>query len=529
MSSGDNGSLLKYMFPIAVLGSVLALLFPFILILSSDSPGLTGIPHEDPEILGDSDVFEQAWHFWWVSTALKTGQDPRYCPLVYSPDGASLVYDHIGWHDTLLFALLGIGDEYPGLSHTLSLLLGTLLTAVFGWLLARSWGADRYGALFTALAMAWLPSRTAHLLQHYQIANCWTLPASMWLMREYLRAGHLRVLAGFAAVVLLSSLQSPFFAIFALLALPATCFALQASWKRTGYLASGAAAAVLIAGILLLTSPGDPGTLSSNWREAVYWAAEPQSFMLPSPFGPAGRLLGIPFRLSWMPNTAEGVVTPGLAVITAFVLFAWRKKNWRLPAVCIGFAILALGPELRIFGRPLGIPLPFRIMQFLPVLRGIRAPSRFAIVGGIFMALGAGMGISLLKTKWKLILFAFLIFELWVPVFGKLDTRIPSACATIPSDRTVLELPANSHARRYSWFQTENAYSRRYAFLARLIELPEEVELLREADEYGYVLVYHRWLYNDNERAHYDSVYADLFPGGAFSDSVWISEGGDSP
>ncbi len=522
----DRGSFRRGLFAVAVIGSVLALVLPYVLVLASDTPGIIGIQHEESAINQDSDVYEQAWHFWWVSTALINGQDPRFCPFIYSPEGVSLVTDHIGWFDTLVFAIIGIGKDHPALSHTLSLLLGTLLTALFGWLLARSWGADRYGALFTALALAWLPSRTAHLLQHYQLANCWTLPASLWLCREYLRTAKLKTLAAYTAIVILAALQSPFIAIFAVIGLPATCFIVNGNWKRTGILALGAAAAALITGILIFTAPGDPVAPSTHWREAIYWAAEPQSFILPSPFGPAGYFLGIPMRFSWMSNTAEGVVTPGLTLLAAFTVLIWKKKNWRLPIVFLGLGLLALGPELRIFGRPLGVPLPFRIVQLFPMMDGIRAPSRFAIMGSLFVALGAGLGVSQLKVRWKMIFFILLLFELSVPAFNTLPTPVPSACRNIPADRIVMELPVDNHVRMYSWFQTAASYSRRYAFLARLPEMEGEDVLMREAFEEGYVLLYHRWLFNEEDRNRYDTLYAAIFPEGSFEDSVWVNMNG---
>ncbi|MCK4806933.1 MAG: hypothetical protein KAT09_04770, partial [Candidatus Aegiribacteria sp.] len=356
--------------------------------------------------------------------------------------------------------------------------------------------------------------------------NCWTLPASMWLCRKYLEDGRLKILAAFTAVAIFGALQSPFFTIFILLGLPATCFAIKGSWKRTGYLAAVWLASVAVLSLLVFAAPGDPGSVSMSWRLAIYWAAEPQSFIMPSPFGLAGCLTGIPMRISWMSNTAEGVVTPGLTVLAAFVILIWKKKSWKLAVIILAFWLLALGPEVRIFGRPLGIPLPFRIIRLFPMMDGIRAPSRFAIIGGVFVALGAGLGVSQLRGRWKLVFFLLLLFELSVPAFKTLPTSVPSACRDIPADRIVMELPLDSHIRRYSWFQMEASYSRRYAFLARLIELAEEDVLLQEAIEEGYVLVYHRWLFNEEDRNHYDTVYAELFPEGSTMDSVWVLKNG---
>lgn len=524
MSSGseNRSSLAAAVFPLVALTSILLLLLPYAIILFSENPGIIGIPLRGSHIVEDYDVYDHAWHFWWVSRALESGQDPRYCKLIYSPDGISMVFTHIGWYDTIFFAIMGTGSNDPVLSHNLSLLLGTILTALFGWLLARSWGADRYGALFTALAIAWLPVRTAHLLQHYQLANCWTLPAALWLCREYLKKGRFRTLTAYTVIVTLAAIQSPFFAVFAFLGLYATCFIIDGSWKKTGILTAGWAIATAVTGVLIFTASSESVSVSTHWSEAIYWAAEPQSFILPSPFGTAGHIFNIPVRFSWMSNTQDGVVTTGLIVLAAFTIFIWKRKNWKFPAVFLALSLLALGPELRIFGRPLGILLPFRFIQLFPLGDGIRSPSRFAMLGGLFAALGAGMGVTLLKGKWKLLFFTLLLFELFVPVLDTLSTGIPSACRNIPDDRIVLELPVDNHIRMYAWFQTAASYSRRYAFLARLPELNEEDVLLQEAGEEGDVLVYHRWLYDKEDRNRYDTLYAELFPEGSNTDSVWV-------
>ncbi len=523
LSGNENrSSLSAALFPLVALTSVLLLLLPYAMILLSEYPGIIGIPLRESHIVEDSDVYDHAWHFWWVSRALESGQDPRYCHLIYSTEGMSMVFTHIGWFDTIFFAILGIGRSDPVLSHNLSLLLGTIFTAIFGWFLARSWGADRYGALFTALAMAWLPVRTAHLLQHYQLANCWTLPASLWLCSEYLKKGRFRTLTAYTVIVTLAAIQSPFFAIFTFLGLYATCFIIDGSWKRVGILTAGWVIATVVTGVLIFTASSEAVSVSTHWREAIYWAAEPQSFILPSPFGFAGHIFNIPLRFSWMSNTQEGVVTTSLTVLAAFAIFIWKKRNWKFTAVFLALSILALGPELRIFGRPLGIPLPFRFIQLFPLGDGIRSPSRFAMLGGIFAALAAGMGVTLLKEKWKLLFFTFLLFELSVPVLHTLSPGIPSACRTIPDDRIVMELPVDNHIRMYAWFQTAASYSRRYAFLARLPEMDEEGILLQEAGEEGYVLVYHRWLYDKEDRNRYDNIYVELFPEGSNEDSVWV-------
>jgi len=509
-----------------VVAAVALLLFPYIQHVFQSNPGIIGVPHPDPLIEGDSDVYEESWHFWWVSRALGSGSDPRFCDLVDPPDGISLVYQHIGWTDTFLFAFLGLGHDHPVLSYDLSLLLGTLLTALFGWLLARSWGLSPTGALFAAFAIAWLPSRTAHLLQHYQIANCWALIAAMWLCRSYLtHKGALR-LTGFGIAAMAAGMQSPFFFIFILISIAATVFIGRYGWK-SGAILYAAMLPVLAALLLMVfTGPGRMGSLSMGWREAIYWSAEPQSYLLPSPFGPFGRLIGLSAKVSWMPNAAEGVVSPGLVVMGLLFWFIWKKRGWRFAAVICLLYILALGPELRIFGRSLGIPLPFRILQALPLMEGIRAPSRFAILGGVLAVLGAGLALTEMKKRTALVFLGLMMAELFVPVLPAVSSRIPEECSRIEAGAVVLELPVEPNARRYSLFQTASGYTRIYSFLARPEQTETPEDLMRSVSRADIVL-YHRWLMEPMDRILLDSLYATLFPGADPGDSIWTAVPGE--
>ena len=476
----------------------------------------------EASVKNDSDVYDHVWHFWWVSNALEKGIDPRYCDLIYPPAGLSLVFHHVGWLDTHFFAVTGISGADPVLSFNLSLLFGTLLTGLFGWLLAKSWGADRYGALFTALALVWLPSRTAHLLQHYQLANCWALIAALWLCREYLRHKKRRHFLGFAAAMLAAAFQSPFHAVFAGIGVIATAFITRSDWRRTAMLVLVVTVVAVLYGAFVVTSPGNAGSPVMNWREAIYWSAEPQSFILPSPFGLLGEVTGLQERASWMPNTYEGVVTPGLAVLVAFVIIAWRKKRWRFAAVVLGLFLLSLGPELRIFGRPLGIPLPFRLMQSIPLLNGIRAPSRFAILGGILAAVGAGLAFSMMRERLRALFMFLLLFEMTVLTLPLLSAEIPEECCAISPESTVLEIPCDRNVRRYALFQTSSGYVRQYAFLARFPDYLEDMPEFPEMPENIDVVIYHRWLFDATEISYYDSVYSQYFPEFTAGDSIWI-------
>ncbi|MBD3278268.1 MAG: hypothetical protein GF388_08215 [Candidatus Aegiribacteria sp.] len=493
--------------------ALLMLVIPYIPVLLNG--GIIGIPLSDPSVATDSDAYHNVWHFWWVGKAVGEGDDPRICTAVYPPHGISLAFDHVGWWDTLTAALVG-SEGFPAAAYNLSLFIGTLLTALFGWLLARSWGMDRSGALFTALALAWMPSRTAHLLQHYQLANMWAAVAALWLCSRYLKVRKTKYLVLYSAAVLVASFQSPFLALLVLLATAATLF-VRDEWNSSLKLASAWALPAAGAALWLLTSPGSRSEAAVMWQEAVYWAPEPQSFLIISPFGPLSALLGMPMKMSWMSNVAEGVVTPGITVIVLMAVYVMKRRDWRLPAAVLFVWLLSLGPELRILGRPLGIPLPFRALRELPFMDGIRAPSRLAVAGTVMAVLGAGAALSRISTRWKYAILCVLALEMAVLRLHTLPDEVPEEMMSAGTEAVVTELPVDPAVRRYSWFQAACGYTRSYSFQARIPNIDEE-ELLEDRNDFK---VYHRWLFTADERETLDALLVDVFPGASHMDSVW--------
>ncbi len=502
--------------------AMLLVVLPYLPALLGGRGSLVGSAMPGPSVAGDSDAYDGAWHFWWTALAMDRGVDPRLCYLVYPPEGASLAWQHVGWTDTVVWSLLGVGRGSPALSYNLSLAAGSVLTALFGWLLARSWGAGRVGALFVALALAWLPQRTARVMQHYQLANCWALVAALWLGRVYMTRGGRMLPAALLAAVLAASLESPFHGLSAAAGLAVTALAVRPGWHRSAYAAAALAAGGGLALLLMLTAPGEAGTPAMHWREAVYWSAEPQSFLLPSPFGPAWSLAGLPVRMSWMPNAWEGVVGPGLVVLAAMALGALRDRRWLLPAAAAFLGLLCLGPELRLLGRPTGVPLPFRLLGSLPLLEGIRAPARFALPAGILAVLAAGLAVGRTRSRAaRSGLLALMVLELGVVSLPTVPSGVPEACRELGAGRTVTEIPRDPSVRRYALFQTASGYRRSYCFLARPVRPAPEPPVPEERPP-G-TLVYHRWLFAGSEREELDRECRHLFPGASDSDTVWVS------
>jgi len=521
--------------------TILLLLIPFLIHFIFNGEDIAGAPAENVVVSGDSDVYDCVWHFWWVGKALGMGVDPRFCPLTFYPEGATVAFQNIGWPDTWLMALTGLSENSPVSAYNLSILFGTILAACGAFWAAKQWGLNTVGCLFAALALAWLPSRIAHMGQHYQIASLGYLAFSLGAIRAWLTGGKAWQLILVVIFSLLACLESAYFAILGGFGLLASILLSFSEMDHRAYricmVVFAFLATVLAAGAYFMTSPGLGGhTPSLSWREAVYWAAEPQSWLLPSPYGVLGRTLSIPAKFSWMSNSFEGVVTPGLTLLGIFVFSVVKRRKWLLAGL-IGFLVLlSLGPELRIFGRPLGIPLPYRLILLAPLLDGARSPSRFALLAGFFIALEAGRYFSAVRLKWKFVLGSCLILELMLPSLTVLSGFIPEEYERMTeSDGPVLEVPSSPHVRRYIFFQVSDGLPRLLSFMVRpgSSVIPENLAPFRletsgipdrqDALATGAkLIVYNRWMFSDREREIFDSRFSPLFEGFDTDDSLWI-------
>ncbi len=523
---------MKWILPLALLLSSL----PFALHAIKNSGDLPGLPADEPMITGDSDVYEHAWHFWWVGSALSRGIDPRFCPLIGEPPGASVLAKNIGWPDAAIWGLVSGNEAADALWF--ALLSGTILALLGGWAFARSWGLGQGPSALAAFIFAWAPARTAHMLQHYQIACVGLVALALATLKHFLDEGRIRSAVFFALFTLLAGLESPYHLLF----IGSGSLAVAVLAKRSGtrrLLAAGTVlgAAAACAALFFLTAPGGMPDVALNWRESIFYSAEPQSFLLPSPFGLFGFLAGIPLRYSWMPNVFEGVVTTG-SVVTILAVLSLRHTPFRaMIAVAAAFCLLALGPELRILGRPLGIPLPFRLLQIGPLLSWVRSPSRFAMLASLFISVPAAWMLFKLGRKSGFLAGAALILELYAPLIPSVSGRIPAFYTRPFSEQvTILEVPASPRILRYSLFQTADGMPRPVYFVPRGdLSLPPGTDPFsidsRSPVDSGLALrsgadliVYNRWMLDPVQRAHFDSLYSPLFQGHLHdSVAVWAA------
>jgi hypothetical protein len=101
----------------------------------------------------------------------------------------------------------------------------------------------------------------------------------------------------------------------------------------------------------------------------------------------------------WYGTGLETAVAIPLTAI-ALCAVAWRERAAR-PWIVFGlvFAVLCLGPRLRIFGTMWPIVMPYEVLQRIPGLDVMRTPGRFMMLGSVGFAIAAGLGLAALMRQ----------------------------------------------------------------------------------------------------------------------------------
>jgi hypothetical protein len=220
---------------------------------------------------------------------------------------------------------------------------------------------------------------------------------------------------------------------------------------------AGLVAAVLLSPILIevatMAAGGSLVGAPVPWRSSAP-GLDALSFILPNPMHPAapraltGWLDGQPG--GWEENVATlpfvGLVTLGLAW-----RFAGHQPRGPWLGVTLAFAVLALGPFLRIANMPTQVPLPWALLRYVPLIGEARMPQRFAVVVMLGFAVLFAQALAALGRRYpahrRAILAAVglgLVLELLPAPRTLHAVRVPAIYQIIAADPRpvrVLELP----------------------------------------------------------------------------------------
>ena len=427
---------------------------------------------------GTSDLWVHQWTFWWVKTSLASGQNPFFTDLLFYPNGVSLAYQNVAWLNIAawlpLQAILGGATAY-----SLVYILVFALNAFSMFLFAEELTESPLAAFVAGIVFGFWPYTMSHY-GHPNMMAVFGVPLALLFLKRTLEQDGLRdaLLAGvFLALIGIARWQ--------LLVMAAGIIAIFVLWRWlkspalvTGRSLSRLGASVLVA--LLLMAPLAFPVVRTFLREA-----DPQEVLIGDPSTGQTDLLAYvlptPHHPLWS-DAAERVHSNfvhnkvfvpflGYTVLALASLGAvkrWKEARvWFLTALI--YLLFALGAVLRVNGRLYPqVPMPFRLVESLALVRVIRNPDRLNVILGLPVAMLAALGTDTLLTRWgkswksrlaPILISGLILCEYNLLPYHTERLQTPSwygELALKPGEFAVLALPMRpeSYDKQYMFYQT---------------------------------------------------------------------------
>ncbi len=352
---------------------------------------------------GDIDGYENLWNTWWLHKALfDLHQNPFITNYIYYPSGVQFYFHTFNPISGLFIQPLNLTLGYI---PAINLLVVGLLTAatLFAFLFLRDWvgnapAAFAGAALFTyghrlvveyylagqteRLSVEWFPLYLFCLFRALFGVPVWG-PDGTPQPLDRRRWGLWAVLAALTLVAMsLADWQYVMITVFMTLLLFAFLMLTRRSRpeKRLLFGKLALVGSLYTVLILPLLWPTVQNALANPWLSVGYQSALHSTDLLD--------LLG------------PGPANPGYLALAAALFGLWTARRgpgrtivafWALATVA--FYLMAFGPELIVGGQKTGIPLPYAVLQNLPVFSIGRDPARYTLVPRLGIGLLAAYGL----------------------------------------------------------------------------------------------------------------------------------------
>jgi hypothetical protein len=342
----------------------------------------------------DTDGYQNAWTLWWIKTALLHGHWPWWTDRLFAPDGVSLYFHTLALTNGLI--ALPVQLMWPlTVAYNVVVVTSFVASGLALYGLARYAGADPGPAFVAGCLYTFSPFHFAHGIAHLNMLALQWLPLYVWALLAACRSA--RPASGvLAGLVLFGVVLTDFY--FALFCALAT--GLIAVWLRTWRVP----ALALATGVALSAPLGIP-MLRLVARTALSGAHDPADFSVD--------LLGwlVPGEVSlWGSLTApiwrrfgaypeESGAYLGLIPVAIVALGLRARARAIVPWVAGAaiFAILALGPWLRVAGVPTFVPLPYFVLtSVIPLITLAGVPARFMAMAYLGLAMAVALALTAL-------------------------------------------------------------------------------------------------------------------------------------
>ncbi len=426
---------------------------------------------------GTNDLWTHRWTFWWIKQSLVEGHNPFYTRLLFHPQGTPLTLHNIAWVNIAFWlplqAVLG-GD----VAYSVTFLIVCTLNGFAMYMLLHEIVDSRPAAFVGGLTYAYWP----FLMSQYGHPNmklvCWVPLALLYLRRTLneRRTKDALLAALFLALIGLTRWQQLMMASIAIGLYVMHRGHRDRIWRsgRTMrlLLLSGIVSAALMAP---LATPVVRALLRQDDVEEVLFTettdkqTDVLAYVLPTRYhplwGPAAEKIYDNFFHNKVYVPFLGYTA--LAVALYGALKRWRQARFWLLVAGV-YVALALGPVLRINGQLYPqIPMPYRLVADLFLVRAVRVPNRFNLFLALPMAMLVTFGMAALiqrcAARWMKAVFIVLVSALILREYSLVpyhteDPHTPKwygQLAQEPGQFAVLDLPIDLQTfnKQYMFYQ----------------------------------------------------------------------------
>jgi hypothetical protein len=406
------------------------------------------------------------WDFWWMAHAVEHLSNPWFTHSIVAPAGVQL-----GYHALMPLegvAMMPVTVLFgPSASYNLLSILIPGLMCYAAYRVARLWLPTQTGAVFAGAFFGLSSIMAWHAWYQLNLAaGAVFLPLALEASVRLRRSaggggggwGRQAVILGVVLGASLLTDQESFVLVLIVVLCALVPWVASRAWRQrlpaagTAAVVSVLVASPQIAAMVAQTRAGGAtvpaGTVATDY---VYSGTE-----FPAIFGVSPRAvrLGLTWLkpISYNGPTLDGVLTFGLVLsvlAVAGLVVSWRRRSaWKLAALWLGSAALALGSVLKLgthtymplaqvwHGVRLSAAMPFTWFVQLPGMAGFREAARLTMLGVLPAALLAGAAVDWLRRRAAVLLIPVL-------VLGALEAGWAGnlAVATMPTALPALDRP----------------------------------------------------------------------------------------
>lgn len=385
------------------------------------------VGHFGTRILSDGgDGAAYLWNLWAIPRALLAGNNPFDTKEIFFPVGAHTAFNTnmplvslLSWPLQKLFGL--------GVAANVMQLGGVVLSGFAAYLLAEHVTGNRPAAFVAGAAFTFAPYRFLHAA-HYDLSHLELLPfgiLALLLLYETPTRRRALVFGGVVGATLLTSITYFLFLLMACAVVAAWHWRETLRREMAVRLAQAGALAVAIGAPLLIVMAQDLLSFHTldrirDWGYADNYSANLWSWVTPSS---VQRMWGDRFlHVNNMWTGGERTAFAGFTILALAVIGTiWAVRGWRGPrergcppagqwvALAATFVLLSFGPFLHVghmqggrfvrYGIRYTYPMPYWLLNSVPVLNGIRVPGRFSVVAILALDVLATVGLAWLMSR----------------------------------------------------------------------------------------------------------------------------------